>query len=67
MYEDLAWDNFLKTGNLESFLEYKKMADIKDNIESTVNGFVETDEVIEGVLLNETSQSKRDSDKGNTI
>ena len=25
MYEDLAWKNFLKTGSVESFLEYKKI------------------------------------------
>lgn len=24
MYEDLAWENFCKTGNLESYIEYKK-------------------------------------------
>lgn len=25
MYEKIAWDNFYKTGNVESFLEYKRL------------------------------------------
>lgn len=33
MYEDIAWNNFLKTGNMESFLEYKRIIDIKNGIE----------------------------------
>ena len=32
MYEDLAWKSFIKTGNLESFLEYKKIKEIKENL-----------------------------------
>ena len=30
MYEDLAWKNFCKTGNIESFLEYKKIQELKN-------------------------------------
>jgi hypothetical protein len=30
MYENIAWNNFLKTGNIESFLEYKKIVDLKN-------------------------------------
>jgi hypothetical protein len=29
MYENIAWNNFLKTGNIESFLEYKRIIDLK--------------------------------------
>ncbi len=32
MYEDLAWKNFLVTGNIESFLEYKRIKELKENI-----------------------------------
>ena len=28
MYEKIAWDNFYKTGNIESFLEYKKIGEL---------------------------------------
>jgi len=30
MYENIAWNNFLKTGNIESFLEYRKIIDLKN-------------------------------------
>ena len=30
MYEDLAWNNFCKTGNIESFLEYKKLSEMNN-------------------------------------
>lgn len=39
MYEEVAWNNFLKTGSIESFLEYKKIVDLKnssDDIENEV-------------------------------
>ena len=53
MYEDLAWDNFCKTGNLESFLEYKKINEINNkNIEELKN---------EGIILDELNKSKRNS------
>lgn len=32
MYEKIAWNNFLKTGNIESFLEYRRILDLKDKI-----------------------------------
>lgn len=32
MYENIAWNNFCKTGDLESFLEYKKIVEIYKNI-----------------------------------
>lgn len=53
MYEDLAWNNFCKTGNLESFLEYKKINEINNkNIEELKN---------EGIILDELNKSKRNS------
>jgi len=32
MYEKIAWNNFVKTGNIESFLEYKRIMDLKSKI-----------------------------------
>lgn len=32
MYEKIAWNNFLKTGNIESFLEYRRILDLKNKI-----------------------------------
>lgn len=61
MYENLAWNNFEKTGNVESFLEYleierlKKQIDLKDNVAA------------EGVITNEFDQSKGSSYKGNNL
>lgn len=56
MYEDLAWNNFLKTGDIESFLEYKRLMKINDYI-------VEDKEV----HFNEANQSKGNSDKRNLL
>lgn len=33
MYEQLAWNNFYKTGNIESFIEYKKINEVKQENE----------------------------------
>lgn len=53
MYEDLAWNNFCKTGNLESFLEYKKLSEMNNkNIEILKN---------EGIILDELNKDKGDS------
>ena len=29
MYENIAWENFIKTGNVESFMEYKKITQLE--------------------------------------
>ena len=53
MYEEIAWNNFCKTGNLESFLEYKKINELNSrNIEMVKN---------EGIIVDELNKSKRDS------
>ena len=31
MYENLAWNNFLKTGSIQSFLEYKMFSKNKES------------------------------------
>lgn len=70
MYEDLAWNSFEKTGDIQSFLEYKEMLKLKSNLKfgnilgaNQVLGM----ENVEGVLLNEVSKSQGNSDKGNSI
>ena len=53
MYEEIAWNNFCKTGSLESFLEYKKINELNNiNME-----FIEN----EGIIIDELKKSKRDS------
>lgn len=34
MYEKIAWNNFVRTGNIESFLEYKRIVDLKSKIDN---------------------------------
>lgn len=59
MYEKLAWENFCKTGDLESFLEYKKIKEINSNIQCQ--------DGMKGEDISEFNKSQRDSDKGNSI
>ncbi len=53
MYEDFAWKQFLKTGDVETFVEYKK---IKDELYEK-----------KGDMTDETYQSQGNSDKGSNI
>lgn len=64
MYKDLAWNNFLKTGNVESFLEYKRFLDVNNDLSIDINNMQNMDEKIKqnvGELLNEIDKSKGDS------
>lgn len=56
MYENLAWNNFLKTGDIESFIEYKKLMEM--------NGYIVNNK---GVQFDETNQGKGNSDKRNLL
>lgn len=57
MYENFAWEQFLITGNVETFMEYKRlMALSKDEIYDKKGG-----------ILNETYQGERDCNKGSTL
>ena len=56
MYEELAWNNFIKTGDIESFLEYKRLLEINDYIMEN-----------KGVQLSETNKNKGNSDKRNLL
>ncbi len=58
MYEKIAWDNFVKTGDIESFLEYKKIMEIYN-----------FKEVLEekGEVLGGLDKGKGNSNKGSNI
>lgn len=54
MYEKIAWDNFYKTGDVESFLEYKKIKEI--NCEN-----------MKGEEISESRKGDWDSYKGDSV
>lgn len=56
MYEKLAWNSFCKTGDIESFLEYKKLSE---------TGY--SSENMKGEFSSEFNKSQGNSNKGNTI
>ena len=61
MYKDLAWNNFLKTGNIESFLEYKRLLEANNKLSK--NNMQNIDEKLRqnvGELLDEIDKSKGD-------
>ena len=37
MLERIAWNTFKRTGNINTFLEFKQVKDIEKNIEAYVN------------------------------
>ncbi len=57
MYENFAWEQFLITGNLETFIEYKKLMALAEN-----NIYEKKDGVV-----NEAYQSKGDSDTRSSL
>lgn len=59
MYEKIAWDHFYKTGNLESFIEYRKLMQINSNMPNELKG--------KGDAFSELNKDKSSSNKGNNI
>lgn len=57
MYENFAWEQFLITGNIETFIEYKKLMALNSN------------DVYEkkGDIVNEACQSKGDSNTRSSV
>lgn len=55
MFENLAWNNFLKTGNIETYIEYKKMKEINENNLDVGDNYSELD------------KSEGDSNKRNNL
>ena len=58
MYEKIAWETFLKTGNINSYLEYKKFTSLDANINVQEN---------EGDFLDGFKQGKGNSYKRNSL
>lgn len=58
MYEKLAWDNFIKTGSVESFLEYRKILEINNNL-NTVKNIKEIKNQNVGDFVNEIDKGER--------
>lgn len=56
MYENFAWEQFLLTGNVETFMEYKRMAALSCN-----NIYEKKGEI------NEACKSEGDCNKGSCI
>lgn len=70
MYERIAWNNFYKTGNIESFLEYKRFCKLSD-IEGSNNICIDENiDIIKedvGGSLSEFNQNERDSNKRGSV
>lgn len=58
MYEKIAWETFLKTGNINSYLEYKKFMSLDANINVQEN---------EGDFLDGFNQGKGNCYKRNSL
>ena len=56
MYKNFAWENFMKTGNLETYIEYRKIADLDRGINEK-----------KGEIVDETYQSEGDSNKRSSL
>ncbi len=58
MYEDFAWKQFLVTGNVETFIEYKKILELHNS-----NSIYEK----KGDILNEASKGEGDSNTRSSL
>ncbi len=58
MYEKIAWDNFCKTGDIESFLEYKKINEIN---------CMQKLQIEKGDSFSEFNKIEGNNNKGNNI
>ena len=59
MYEKIAWENFCKTGDIESFLEYKRILKLNNEMQNLFEK--------KGDGISELDKSEGDSNKGNNI
>lgn len=66
-FENIAWNNFCKTGDIQSFLEYRKIGNIYNNM-NIVNQN-KNEQIMQNleVMINEVNKSQGDSDKGSTL
>ncbi|MGN1013067.1 MAG: hypothetical protein ACI4ON_04485 [Clostridia bacterium] len=56
MYKNLAWNHFIKTGNLETYIEYKKIEALDNTIDKK-----------KGEIIDETYQGERNSNKRSSL
>lgn len=56
MYKNFAWKNFMKTGNLETYIEYKRISALDKSINEK-----------KGEIVDETYQSEGDSNKRSSL
>ena len=45
MIKKIAWDTFKNTGDINSFLEFKQIEDIENNMQNNMKDNVETNEI----------------------
>ena len=62
-FKNLAWNNFYKTGDIQSFLEYRKLNEF---IEVESNNTQQLMQNLE-VMINEIDKGEGNSNKGSTI
>lgn len=42
MFKQIAWNTFKKTGNINTFMEFKQLRDLEKKIEEEKNGTIKT-------------------------
>ncbi|MEG2310536.1 MAG: hypothetical protein RSB76_00950 [Clostridia bacterium] len=66
MYEKIAWNNFIKTGDIESFLEYRRLIQL-NNSETYLDELKQDINQNVGDNIDEVDKSKSDSNKRNLL
>lgn len=61
-FKNLAWNSFYKTGDIQSFLEYRKLNNILPDKYNTQQIMQNLE-----VMIDEVNKSQGDSNKGSTI
>ncbi len=63
MYEKIAWNNFCKTGDIESFMEYKKLMGLNANDEvlDEIENIENIGDILSGFDKSQGYSNKRDN------
>ena len=62
-FKNLAWSNFYKTGDIQSFLEYRKLNEFNGIENNNTQQLMQNLEV----MINEIDKGEGNSNKGSTI
>ena len=62
-FKNLAWNNFCKTGDIQSFLEYRKLNEFNRIENNNTQQLMQNLEV----MINEIDKGEGNSNKGSTI